>query len=160
MSRSFFFATFIAVAVVSLGVAHGQLLPCFPDMQKFCRGVEPGQGRIRDCLIEHSAELSSECKTQMEAGRGIFSQRTPGAGGGQPLRPACSEDLREHCAGERGRAERLKCLRAHESELSDACREVLRQLPDATAKPAATANPAATAKPAATPAEEKPKSDG
>lgn len=42
---------------------------CKDDMVKFCKGVRPGGGRILQCLKEHEAELSPECKAKMSAGK-------------------------------------------------------------------------------------------
>lgn len=41
------------------GNAHAN---CVKDIEKFCNDVEPGQGRMRDCLKSHKAEISAECK--------------------------------------------------------------------------------------------------
>jgi len=38
---------------------------CSGDAQKFCKGVEKGEGRILSCLMQHKAELSQECKASM-----------------------------------------------------------------------------------------------
>ena len=35
---------------------------CDADAAKFCKDVEPGQGRLRDCLKANEANLSAECK--------------------------------------------------------------------------------------------------
>jgi len=34
---------------------------CAADVQKFCAGVERGNGGLRECLRSHRAELSSDC---------------------------------------------------------------------------------------------------
>ena len=34
---------------------------CRQDAETFCRGVQPGGGRIVDCLIEHQKEISDGC---------------------------------------------------------------------------------------------------
>ena len=39
---------------------------CHADFEKFCHDVKPGGGRVIKCMKEHAAELSAECKTEME----------------------------------------------------------------------------------------------
>ncbi len=34
---------------------------CKPDVEKFCKGIEPGGGRIRSCLSARQAELNPAC---------------------------------------------------------------------------------------------------
>jgi hypothetical protein len=35
---------------------------CAADVQKLCPGVQPGGGRIMQCLSEHKSEISESCK--------------------------------------------------------------------------------------------------
>jgi len=35
---------------------------CKADVQKFCKDVQPGGGRLAKCLDEHASDLSAECK--------------------------------------------------------------------------------------------------
>ncbi len=43
---------------------------CEDDVMQFCKDVQPGQGRIAQCLKQHENELSVDCKAQMGARRG------------------------------------------------------------------------------------------
>lgn len=46
----------------SLKVARAKMrAACAADLQKFCAGVERGNGALRQCLRTHRAELSSDC---------------------------------------------------------------------------------------------------
>lgn len=39
---------------------------CADDIQKFCKDVKPGQGRIVNCLRDHQKDLSPTCRATME----------------------------------------------------------------------------------------------
>jgi len=38
---------------------------CEGDAAKLCPGIEPGEGRILKCLLEHKEELSDGCSTSL-----------------------------------------------------------------------------------------------
>jgi hypothetical protein len=42
---------------------------CRPDVERFCKDVPPGGGRIRQCLKAHRAELSDVCKSAIAEAR-------------------------------------------------------------------------------------------
>jgi hypothetical protein len=42
---------------------------CAEDINKFCRDIQPGEGRILKCLREHSAEISSGCTEKIEGAK-------------------------------------------------------------------------------------------
>ena len=39
---------------------------CKDDMKKICAGIQPGGGRIMQCMKQHEAELSPACKEMMD----------------------------------------------------------------------------------------------
>ncbi len=39
---------------------------CANDIEKFCKGVQEGEGRIARCLGEHATEISAACREQIE----------------------------------------------------------------------------------------------
>jgi hypothetical protein len=62
------FKSALAVAIVSLlpnlALAEAGLLrgACQEDMKALCGSVQPGGGRIRDCMRQHRTQLSNTCK--------------------------------------------------------------------------------------------------
>lgn len=42
---------------------------CRADAQKFCKGVEPGGGRLLACLQGHETEISASCRTTLKGGK-------------------------------------------------------------------------------------------
>jgi hypothetical protein len=50
------------------------LQACGQDIQTFCSGVQPGQGRIAACLKPHMRDLSPDCKGELVAARAKHKQ--------------------------------------------------------------------------------------
>ncbi|OFY98350.1 MAG: hypothetical protein A2070_01630 [Bdellovibrionales bacterium GWC1_52_8] len=93
--------------------------PCSPDIEKFCKDVEPGEGRLLRCLKEHENELSSDCK---EKGQ-VLKKKMQGA------KDACKADVQKFCKGVKpGKRRLMRCMKAHESELSAECKTKVREL--------------------------------
>jgi hypothetical protein len=42
---------------------------CDADMEKFCKDMEPGSGRVAACLKAKQAELSPACQAEFKASR-------------------------------------------------------------------------------------------
>ncbi len=90
--------------------------PCAEDAAKYCKDVQPGQGRMAQCLKEHENELSAACKEH------IAQMKQRGRGGAE----ACQDDVLKFCKDvQPGRGGIYRCLKEHENELSPACREKL-----------------------------------
>lgn len=53
--------------------------PCRDDVRQFCNHLEPGHGTRLACLQEHSGELSSACRAQLQE-RSERRTRAPGDG--------------------------------------------------------------------------------
>jgi hypothetical protein len=87
---------------------------CRSDVQKFCKEVKPGGGRMMRCLKRNETELSPQCRDRMAEGRQkmeVFAE-------------ACRPDAEKLCkdaAGGKGRG--MRCLLDNKDRLSPACRE-------------------------------------
>ena len=40
---------------------------CQADFEKYCAGVQPGGGRVVECLSKHLDQLTPQCKAVVEA---------------------------------------------------------------------------------------------
>ncbi len=62
------FRSTFAIAVVALLSNHAFAEPsllrgaCGEDMKTLCGSVQPGGGRLRNCVREHRTQLSNACK--------------------------------------------------------------------------------------------------
>jgi hypothetical protein len=103
----------IALGAVVASAAGAAEHPCKADAEKFCAGVQPGQGRIVQCLAQHEADLSPECKQKRDSFREQMEE----------VREACEGDVKKFCSGVQPGGGRIaRCLQQHRNELSDACR--------------------------------------
>ncbi len=88
--------------------------PCMDELEKFCKEVPPGEGRIIKCLQEHDRELSAVCRDKVQS----ILKRVDEA------KQACGQDIAKFCPDVKPGGGRLvKCLSPHFNELAPACRE-------------------------------------
>jgi hypothetical protein len=64
------------LALAEPGPLHGA---CMSDVKTLCGSIQPGGGRIRECMKEHRAELSTACKVAI-ADRMLERGRSPSGG--------------------------------------------------------------------------------
>jgi hypothetical protein len=92
--------------------------PCADDVQKFCKDVKPGGGRLAKCMKEHEKDLSPQCKASIEETRAKAKE----------AHEACADDVQRFCKDVKpGGGRIVKCLKQNEKELSAECREKLTQ---------------------------------
>jgi len=108
--------------LVMLAAASGAFAqytnPCDGDIARFCGNIEPGKGRIADCLRQNEAQLSPGCKEQHLTELTEVLRQT---------QQACEVDSVKFCGSElqqRG-VRLLNCLKLNEPSLSPDCRTKL-----------------------------------
>ena len=102
-------AVTLALAALTPATAregNAMLQACRADFGKFCKSVQPGGGRIVECLKQHEAELAPACKATL----GTVD--------------ACGPEVKKICgeqaAGQPGAVR--ECMKEHAKEFSAACR--------------------------------------
>lgn len=86
---------------------------CRADVQKLCKGIQPGGGRIVACLKQHESDLSPRCKSRM----------ADAPEEGKELAQACKADAEALCKGVKpGQGRIMRCLADQTDKLSGACR--------------------------------------
>ena len=70
--------------------------------------MQPGGGKIRDCIKTHLKDLSDGCKSVVVKAVNV---------------KACAADAKQFCADTQPGEGRLEaCIKAHVAEVSDACK--------------------------------------
>lgn len=86
---------------------------CKVDVEKFCKDIKPGGGRIIQCLKSHAAELSPTCSA-------AFAEKKVEV---TAAIADCRPDAVKFCAGIKpGEGRILACLKSHEAELTPVCK--------------------------------------
>jgi hypothetical protein len=94
-------------------------MPCTEEIQRFCADVQPGGGRILQCLKRNESQLSHACVKRMDD----FQAAVSG-----PLGAACREDWVAVCYHPRASTDRramVQCLEANQARLSPGCQKAL-----------------------------------
>ena len=50
---------------------------CAADTEKFCKGIQPGEGRIAKCLNEHIEEISLACREKVSGLKKMKPEKKP-----------------------------------------------------------------------------------
>jgi len=91
--------------------------PCEPDVKQYCSDVEPGGGRIMNCLQDHYKDVSQDCYDTL-------SKKMSGPGNG--LMSSCKNDVKQYCSDvQPGGGRIINCLKDHTQEISQECHNSL-----------------------------------
>jgi hypothetical protein len=95
---------------------------CKSDLDKYCKNVNPGEGRIAACLDSKEDQLSPECKATWTGTKAQVSKRIDKAE--IAFRKSCNNDLQKFCSNTAsGRGRLLDCLNNHRSDLTSSCQK-------------------------------------
>jgi Cysteine rich repeat len=104
---------FLTVPLISQSQDLHRQGPCKADIEKFCKEVKPGKGRIIRCMKAHENEVSQACKNAIAAEREKEKE----------FKNACSSDVAKFCKGtKRGQGRVISCLKSHQAELAAPCK--------------------------------------
>ncbi|MEI6127822.1 MAG: cysteine rich repeat-containing protein [Pseudomonadota bacterium] len=90
--------------------------PCADDIVKFCQNIQPGGGRIAQCLASHVKDISSACRTRIAEIKNRMVS----------VSESCEDDVEQLCKEVRpGGGRILNCLKDHAGEISSECKATL-----------------------------------
>ena len=98
-------------------VANG----CKEELQKYCKDVTPGEGRVLACLYAHGDKLSGRCEYALYD---AASQLERAVAALSYVVNECSSDLKQYCAGvAAGEGRLLECLQKNDDKVSNRCKQ-------------------------------------
>jgi len=111
---------------------RAQELPCTEEIRTLCANVQPGGGRILQCLKANEAKLSPACTGRVNELQAAVSG---------PL-GACRDDWAALCYHPRAATDRqamLQCLQANRANVSAVCQKALQSVSGTRQQPRGTA---------------------
>ena len=96
---------------------------CTTELESFCSGVTPGEGRILSCLYAHNDKLSGQCEFALYDAAAQLERAVAAL---TYVANECDDDIDQHCgsvmAGE-GRI--IACLKENSSQISKRCGQAM-----------------------------------
>jgi len=119
---SLFFTNAVAGEDLVQSIADG----CKVELEKYCKDVTPGEGRVLACLYAYSDKLSPKCEyalydaaAQLERAVAALSY----------VANECDDDLEKYCAAVApGEGRLLNCLEKKNKQLSKRCNQALKKV--------------------------------
>ncbi len=123
------FAFLFAALSISLHPAAAQApggalkQDCGADVQRFCRAITPGEGRVVACLISHSDKIAPRCRlTAFLAGKALADSLIRL----DRLAFDCGADIKSLCFNiHPGGGRVYDCLRKNRAKLLPSCRQAM-----------------------------------
>ena len=91
------------------GKGKGQ---CREEIKKYCSGIEPGEGRIKECIEKNKSSFSQECQERMEKRKEKMEK--------------CKSEVVALCGapGDKSKGEFRSCMKEKRSQLSEQCQKM------------------------------------
>jgi hypothetical protein len=133
MMMRLFFLLFVSLVVCSAPAAAQSIgyagaidrlaVGCGKDIDRYCKSVNLGGGRVMQCLAQNQGKISPTCRTTIGE-VGVLLQRRVDARAN--VMRICDIDLRRLCAGiVEGDGNLLSCFMKVEQNASAACRQAV-----------------------------------
>jgi hypothetical protein len=105
-------AVLLLAPVGAMGQGTALRQACGPEIQQHCAGVQPGEGRLRDCVKENLPAFSEPCKRAMLSSVAVVR--------------ACKADVQRTCPDIQPGGGRIQaCMKDHFAEYSEPCKQAI-----------------------------------
>jgi hypothetical protein len=99
---------------------------CKTELETYCKGVTPGEGRVLACLYAYQDKLSGKCEYALYDAA-VRLERAVAAL--SYVANECETDIAANCAGVKaGEGRLLQCLEKNEAKVSKRCKDALKDV--------------------------------
>ena len=99
---------------------------CQKELDSFCKGVTPGEGRVLACMYAFQDKLSSRCEYALYDASAQLQHAVATL---TYVANECSDDLKKHCANvEAGGGRLAACLKKNEKDVSQRCKDAMKDV--------------------------------
>lgn len=114
----------IGSAYAETGPIEKVLEGCKKELETYCKGVTPGEGRILACMYAYSDKLSSKCEYALYDAAAQLERAVAAL---TFVANECKDDLMKFCADVQvGKGRVLDCLEKNEEKISGRCKSALK----------------------------------
>jgi len=99
---------------------------CQKELDSFCKGVTPGEGRVLSCLYAYEDKLSGRCEYALYDASAQLEHAVAAL---TYVAKECEAELEKHCAEVKAGEGRLAaCLKKNEKDLGTRCKDAMKDV--------------------------------
>ncbi len=131
--RKFIVSSFVVVSLLLTSgwaradetLVEGLKKACHKELTTFCKGVQPGEGRILACLYAFQDRVSGKCAYAIYDAAAQLEQAATAL---KFAAAECKDDLLKYCGNVQvGNGRVMACLDKNDKSLSEKCKDALKQ---------------------------------
>ena len=99
---------------------------CKTEIETYCKGVKPGEGRILACLYANQEKLSNRCEYALYDAASQLQQAITAI---NYLASECRDDLKTFCSNVKpGEGRLLDCIGKNKEKISNRCKQAIKDV--------------------------------
>jgi hypothetical protein len=99
---------------------------CQKDIETYCKGVKPGEGRILACLYAYQDKLSNRCEYALYDAAAQLERAITAL---TYLANECKDDLKKYCSDVKpGEGRLINCIDKNMEKVSNRCKQAIKDV--------------------------------
>ena len=114
------------IALAEQGPVETVLDGCQKDIETYCKGVKPGEGRILACLYAYQDKLSNRCEYALYDAAAQLERAIAAL---TYLANECKDDLKAYCSDVKpGEGRLINCIDKNMEKVSKRCKQAIKDV--------------------------------